>query len=272
MNPLNLVSDTYERQARLYPSLLLLAPAVVMILCFVKLSGTQIIATSFVSCGGAFLLSQLARDLGKRREPSLFFRWGGLPSMAIFRHSDTRLDAVTKARYHRILAANVKGSKAPTPADEEANPTAADQTYTAWSHYLRVNSRDIKKYPLLFQENVNYGYRRNIWGLRPLGIGVCSSTSLFGCTQIALYLSTKQEINITIIGATLFSVLMLVMWIFLFTSEWIRIPADAYSARLVETVESLSGSKSLRSRESDPAKVKSTKKSINKPWRTSPPN
>src|SRR5262249_42071125 len=129
MSALKLITDGYDRKARLYPALVCLAPLVVtgMAIFSAKLSAVQSIAASHVGCGGAFPLSQLARDAGKKGEKALFARWGGVPPIAIFRHCDTRLDAITKVRYHKF----VKCSKAPSVGDEQADPTAADQTYAA---------------------------------------------------------------------------------------------------------------------------------------------
>src|SRR5271170_428316 len=174
MNPINLITDGYERKARLYPGLLLVAPVVITLVgvASAKLSTLESLGTVAAGCGGAFLLTQLARDAGKRCEKDLFEAWGGMPSIAVFRHRDSLIDVLTKARYHGCLVALVKGAKAPTPEEEAADPAGADQVYSAWSSYLRVHTRDTKKYPLLFQENVSYGYRRNVCGLRPLGIVV----------------------------------------------------------------------------------------------------
>src|SRR5258708_10800954 len=123
----------------------------------VKPSLLQSLGAVFAGCGGAFLLSQLARDAGRKSEKALFAKWGGIPSVAIFRHRDTRLDSITKARYHKKLATLVTGVKAPSIEDEQSNATATDEIYAAWSTYLRVSTRDATKYSLLFKENVNYG-------------------------------------------------------------------------------------------------------------------
>src|SRR5438874_8325328 len=133
------LTDSYDRKARLYPSLLLIAPAIALIVAAVsaKYSALQAVAAGVVSCGGAFLLTQLARDSGKNLEPKLFEAWGGLPSVAIFRHSDSRFDPITKSRYHRAMASWVKQGKPPTADQERENPSAADQVYSAWSNYLR---------------------------------------------------------------------------------------------------------------------------------------
>jgi len=68
------LTDGYDRKARLYPALLLIAPLVAVITAAVsaKYSAFQAIVAGAVSCGGAFLLTQLARDSGKNIEPKLF--------------------------------------------------------------------------------------------------------------------------------------------------------------------------------------------------------
>jgi len=241
MTPINIITDGYERKARLYPALLLIAPVIAtgVAMLTAKFSGLQSLAAGVVGCGGAFLLTQLARDAGKKHEASLFAMWGGLPSIAIFRHSDTRLDSITKGRYHKKLAGLVKEAKAPTPEQEQLDPTAADAVYAAWSSYLRVNTRDTKKFTLLFQENVAYGYRRNVWGLRAHGI-IASLLSLFAC-GVRLYLvhSSTGNVDEALGGAAAFAAIMLLLWLFRFNGDWVRVPADAYAERLAETVETL---------------------------------
>jgi len=243
MTPLNLITDGYERKARLYPALLLIAPIVITIVgvASTKLSTLESFATVLAGCGGAFLLTQLARDAGKKREKQFFEAWGGFPSVAIFRHRDTRIDAITKARYHKQLSTLVKGTKAPSPEDEVAEPAMADQVYNAWSSYLRIHTRDTKKYSLLFQENISYGYRRNVCGLRPLGI-VVSSLSLAGGAIWLYHLhSTTGTIAAESVGALICVFAILLLWAFRFTPDWARIPADAYAERLAETVDSING-------------------------------
>lgn len=240
MTPINIITDGYERKARLYPALLLIAPVVgtAVAMLTAKLTGLQSLAAGVAGCGGAFLLTQLARDAGKKHEASLFTKWGGLPSIAIFRHRDSRLDAITKARYHKKLAALVKEAKAPSPEQEQADPAAADGVYAAWSNYLRVNTRDTKKFALLFQENVAYGYRRNVWGLRALGITL-SLLSLVAC-GIRLYFvhSSTGKIDEALGGAASFAAIMILLWLFRFNADWVRVPADAYAERLAECAES----------------------------------
>jgi hypothetical protein len=79
MNPINVITDSYERKARLYPALLLVAPIVIAIVGVgsAKLSALESVGTVAAGCGGAFLLTQLGRDAGKKCEKALFEGWGG---------------------------------------------------------------------------------------------------------------------------------------------------------------------------------------------------
>jgi hypothetical protein len=241
VNPLVIISDGYERKARLYPALLLIAPLVAagVAIAAAKLSTLESFGAAIVGCGGAFLLTQLAPDAGKNREKALFEKWGGLPSLTILRHRDGRLDSITKARYHKRLSGFVREAKAPTTEEEQSDPEAADIVYCAWSSFLRVSTRDTKKFALLFQENVNYGYRRNVWGLRPLGI-VISLASLIVCVaRIYLIRQATGRMDEGLFAAGAFSGLLLLLWLVRFSPRWVRVPADAYAARLVECSETL---------------------------------
>ena len=112
-----------------------------------SISRAEAVCGLVISCGGLLLLAQIARDAGKRKERSLFQKWGGTPSVCIFRHVDARMDAITKARCHKTMSNLVKEAKAPSADEETADPIAADGVYTAWSTYIRVNTRDTKNAP-----------------------------------------------------------------------------------------------------------------------------
>lgn len=240
----DLLSSGYERKARLYPAFLLILPMVVTGIAALSLKIGMLKAgvTGLIACGATFGLAQLARDRGYNRQPYLFNLWGGSPSIAIFRHRNARLDPITKARYHQKLAELVPETrKLPTPASEQENPDEADRVYAAWSNFLRVSTRDTKKYDLLFAENVNYGYRRNTWGLRPWGIAFSVVSLAFAVYQV--YASTKgrslaqTDAKLTI--ALCFDALALVLWLFVVKAEWVRLAANAYADRLAEACESI---------------------------------
>ncbi|MBA4105113.1 MAG: hypothetical protein C0485_05090 [Pirellula sp.] len=107
------------------------------------------------------LAAQLGRDLGKQKEPELWLAWGGKPTTQLMRHRDRQLDAITKQRYHNKIA-HLIPITIPTPDVEMAEPGIADDTYDSCVIWLISRTRSTSNYPLLFKENVNYGFRRNL--------------------------------------------------------------------------------------------------------------
>jgi hypothetical protein len=239
---IKLITDSYERKARLYPALLLLMPVAVVICSGLgsNLTLTKTICGLIVSCGGLLLIAQLARDAGTRKQQGLFDQWGGMPSVSVFRHRDSCVDPITKANYHKKMETLVSGAKAPSIEQEKSNPDGVDQVYAAWSTYVRVNTRDTKRYFLLFQENINYGYRRNVFGLRPIGITITtlSAAGAFAWSYLRYKMTGQISVELAFAGA--FATLLLLFWLFRVTAAWVRIPAQAYAERLAEAVGSLS--------------------------------
>jgi hypothetical protein len=233
--------DEYTRNARLKPAFLVALPVAltVAVLGF-KQSATE--GTLFglaSSLGFTFLLSQLVRDRGKAKEPWLFEGWKGKPTTAMLRHGDPRLNVYTRARYHKRLSAMLPEMVLPTAEEEMANPAEADATYASCGDYLLSKTRDKERFQLLFQENVNYGFRRNLWAMKPVGIAI-SILSL-----VALALVTRIEAradavpwfaNLTAIAIV---ALLLTWWIVRITPSWVKIVADAYAIRLLASIDEL---------------------------------
>ena len=65
--------------------------------------------------------------------------------------------------------------------------------------------------------------------------------SVVGVTFILIYIAMdiagKIPITKTAIIASILNLLILAGWIFLFTSSWVKIAADAYALRLLESCE-----------------------------------
>ena len=234
----SLFSDGYELKARFYPMALLITPFVftVFVILSVPIDDLKTMSTTIlVSYGGIYLLKQLARDLGKKKETLLFKRWGGLPSVLVLRHRDTEIDHLTKANFHNKLAQLVEGTTAPTKEQERDDPEKIDDTYVAWSNFLRINTRS-EEFALVQKELTNYGYRRNICGLRPIGISI-SILSVFVCLLHFYYNSAHNEITLS---AIVVNFVFAGLWIFRFTDNWVWITALEYAKRLVESTDQLS--------------------------------
>lgn len=167
------VTDPYERQARLYPALLAGLPVIVMATVLYG-SNSVITAASTVaaSCGGLYLLANIARERGRCLEPILYAVWGGKPTTQLLRHRDRSIEAPTKRRYHAFLSQMVN-LQFPDETEEETNPSQADDMYQSAVRWLLNHTRDQSKYKMIFDENIAYGFRRNAYGLKNIGIGIC---------------------------------------------------------------------------------------------------
>lgn len=191
------------------------------------LSGLVALVVAF---GGLQLLAHLARDRGKGLEGVLFDDWGGIPSVCIFRHCDSLIPKPAKLRYHALLAGQT-GIQAPSAETEKNEPHIADEIYRSWAAYLRAQTRDEKKYSLLFKENINYGFRRNMLGIK----WHCVVSGLIGNGIIIfpkLPVLNFTQIELAIIA--LISVYILVVT-FVINSKWVKPIAVEYAKRLIET-------------------------------------
>jgi hypothetical protein len=96
-------------------------------------------------------------------EPRIYREMGGKPSVTMMRPSDDLLDQASKDRYRTFLASKINRPE-PTAALERKNPPAADDFYELSGTWLRENTRDMKKFSILFNELATYGFRRNLFG------------------------------------------------------------------------------------------------------------
>jgi len=244
MNLTELITDPYNRRARLQPALLALLPvAMVALILFPGLESKAATLIGIVAYfGGATWLTQVGRDRGKRLETGLFASWGGMPSVSLLRHRDTRISTITKQRYHAFLNKNVPNLTLPSAEEEANDPATADDTYISVTDWLLTVTRGRPESKLLFEENMNYGFRRNFWALRPIAL---LADSALVAIVVMPHITIVPENGITIIdlkNATLIAlgVIMMHMLIVLAaTKRWVRTPADAYAKQLLSACDTL---------------------------------
>lgn len=159
--------DRYTLYARLFPAIIAAAPAIALawtVIASKEVRWVQGIAGTALAVL-LMVFADVARRRGKAIEPRLIAQMGGLPSVTMLRHRDTRFDAATKARMHAFLSEKL-AEPAPTAEQEAAAPETADDFYMRAGNWLRENTRSKKKFDILFNENITYGYRRNLFALK----------------------------------------------------------------------------------------------------------
>lgn len=232
--------DAYDRKARLAPSMLAVTPLLTAAMFGIENATTlERLATLLVAVGGLWLLTDMSRGLGRAQQQKLFARWGGTPSVQLLRHSNPAIDPHTKARYHGCLRAKAKVTL-PTVEEEASNPSDADARYDSALQWLLQNTRDKKRFALLAEENATYGFRRNGYGIRWLGLALCALAAVWAVGTAYFHPSLSFRLAIaqpnTIVQLALATVLSLV-WVFYFRERMVRDAAFAYARELIRCCE-----------------------------------
>jgi hypothetical protein len=241
--------DAYNFRARLLA-------AIVASGAFIAAAALLVPWTSFglphvlagVLCAAVFVaLADIARRRGVRVQADLFKRWGGAPSTIMLRDSDNMFDAETKRAYREFLATKVKGG-----ASTSTEPAVLDAFYDRCCTWLRENTRNRNTYGILFEENVTYGFRRNLFGLRVPAL-ILDGLLAIGCTVAFLPLSPRGDMSSRIVIGIGIAILHAgYMW-FIVTEESVREAANQYARQLLLCCETFGAI---------PVKARAAKKSI----------
>lgn len=235
--------DKYSLRARHLPTLLVVSgPLMVASLLFPKVfermsaSATSIGWSISLSIVLLFFISHVLRQRGRAVERRLTAKEGGLPTTCWLRHRDSNVDPVTKARYHTFLGKSVPGLQVPTQSHEQQRPAMADDIYRSAVKWLLENRRDSTKYALVLEENVQYGFRRNMLGSKWIAIVLCL-LPLIGAYAWGAYRGVYPELDTDHIAAISIAALAVVGWAFFVTDEWVRDASHGYARALLATCE-----------------------------------
>ena len=224
--------DGYSWQARLAPVLIAALPLV--LLGAVGLARLQVIERAAAVLLIAALLplfDQLGRARGRRREPAMFAAWGGQPTTQLLRWRGP-VAAGTQARRHQALE-RVTGMRLPTEAQEHADPAAADEAYGSAVRTLRTLAAGSHTVQV---ENRNYGFRRNLYGLRPWGL-LADAVSA-GALAAWTWLSRPGSGQLPLLGALAgVDLALLALWLAIVGESWVREAAWIYAERLIDQVD-----------------------------------
>ena len=214
--------DKYTLNARLKPALLTALPVAILIVSWPGFTlGWSALWALLVTCGSTMFLSQVARDRGKRLEPKLFDAQGGRPSDRLLSHAHASNNSVLLAERHRKLRAMLPHLRIPTREEELEFPGDAREVYAACVAHLIAKTRGDA---LLLQENINYGFRRNLLGLKPFGVSISVLVAVISGLQ---WLAVPFVISLAALAA----------WLLVVRPDWPSIPSNAYAARLLEWLD-----------------------------------
>lgn len=233
--------NEYSIKARIYPIVFILIPIVILGITYSIQYKNYLTTLSSLTISGlfAYFFSNIGRDAGKKKENKLWQLWGGMPSAQLMNFDDNGIDRLTKEKYHSKLLTLA-------PINETVDFKTTDQNkkteiYSYWTKFLISQTRDTKLYSLLFYENISYGFRRNLWALKPIGIII-----LISCIIINVIIQEIKYRGFTFLDFTTefyvsetLLIILLLIWIFIINPSWVKIPAFSYANRLLESVNNL---------------------------------
>lgn len=242
----NNLFDEYALRARVAPTLVVIVIPVIGLLCwFPAFSTTHLTLAAALSTVLFAVFSQIGRDQGRALQPKLYSAWGGQPSVQLLRHRSRRLSKETRERYRLKLESVNPALRLPSEIEEMADPDDADIRYDSVCLFLRDSTRNKATFPLVFAENVNYGFRRNLLGMKKAGIALslAGTISALCATIVGMKIDGFNLQPVPVVAAVLNAV-MLTWWLLRINSEWVRVAAFSYAERLIGTCDSIAGAMS----------------------------
>ncbi len=181
------LGDRYDIQARLLPGLIAVSPLFVLISSYYGDKGEWLDA--IMKAGGVELIigvafSKLARLLGVAYENRLVRDWGGLPATQWLLPGDHTHSEQVKVRWRQALAdlSGLELDETQGEQDEGEQKRVIDDAIGS----VRNRIRGTKEAEFLHRQNIEYGFARNLGGLRrllvPLSL-LCSAGSAFAAWQ-----------------------------------------------------------------------------------------
>lgn len=232
--------DAYTIRARLFPAILGAAPALAALMLLISWN-TLGLSTMVASLGALVLiyaLSDWARSGGKKIEPAVYQEMGGKPSVMMMFRSDGEIDGASKDRYRALLASKIK-QPPPTAADEEQNPAAARAFYELAGTWLREHTRDTKKFPILFNELVTYGFRRNLLGMRWPALGLNAAVVVI-CAGLLWWrwpFDPDDGMTVRIILVFVVATAHALYFLFVVSRDSVKAAAKTYARQLILSCE-----------------------------------
>ncbi len=235
--------DEYERRARLAPGLLALLPVAVsaVVLGYQEIRIASSLVGLLVGVGGPVVLAGLVRERGLKAQKLLFSDWDGSPTTKMLRLRNGEQEAGRVLDRRRQQLEQLTGVELPNVKAEASDPVASDAEYGHAVQELKSQTYDKSSYPLVFAENRDYGFARNLFALR--GVGISVAILGLAVNGIAMWIAaTGNDAPFarleTGIGAAICAALAVFWWV-IPTEKSVRVSAERYAKQLFAALPGL---------------------------------
>ncbi len=232
----------YELQARVFPSFIAVSPIGVTVLIWYPeiISLESSFLTIFVLFIILFSLAKVAREFGKRIEKRMIKEERGFPTTRFLKHSDNTLNIYTKMRYHKYLNEHIPDMQLPSKEEELESSDGCTEKYNSAIHWLLEKTRDNQKYSLIYEDNINYGFSRNMVGIKYISICLAIISLLIDFIGIyQSYGNISFDLPLKVILSIFISLFFVIYWIFLVKKKWVKSASEAYARSLLAACEEI---------------------------------
>lgn len=181
--------DLYTIKARLAPAIIAVAPSIALLIATLDIQSfdaSQVWATIGLIVV-LFALSNVSREAGKKVQDRVYRDNDGWPTFDPLYYEDRTFSDDAKLKYLMFLSGKL-GRPFPTMGDAVSRPLAARQFYNEAATWLREATRDTTQFRIVYDENMTYGYFRNLLGLKwislVLNAGVMTICILVICQYV----------------------------------------------------------------------------------------
>lgn len=218
--------DTYNIRARLCPCLILISPIIIALFLCLKETISLVSSTVF-TCILLVFTNYIIAIQRKAFQKKTYKNYASLFLMP----NDSTIDAVTKRRYYSKL------SKCDETLSAFLSPTNEISKYCDSAViFLRAQTRDNR---MILEENINYGFMRNLFSSKIIGIVLCSAVCIsFGLSSVVKY-QGLPEIPTEYIISFIYSFILLLFWIFGVSEKMTDKAAKQYAFTLLMAIDTL---------------------------------
>ena len=232
-----LIFDKYNIRARISVGVIVVSPLLVQVqLVIPNLNGLSTTAVLiFIAVCLCNLLVIIPRVSNDRITKSCF--GDELPTERLLQPADCSIDDITKQRYYGFLRKSIRGISFDTSDEEKLRNSIISSV--AW---LRSNTRDKTKFPLIYEENINYGFARNLYGLKRYGVLISVVSMIVDMAILVIEKTAIYTNRFSLAGASIsfvISVLFLLMWVIVVKEELVRFCGEKYARELLSACDYL---------------------------------
>ena len=180
----------------------------------------------------SFVASHIGADFGKRLEKGLWGKWDGPPTTRFLRHRNREYNHITRRTVHESLIG--LGFQLPTEEEEAHDPVYADKCYAACAAELRRLTRNRDRFRLVHKRLIDYGFRRNMLGLKWIGLATAAAVSSL-CVSHPFWNWNATGLSVPLFAVGIVSAAIALVWLMLVNERAVVLGAERYANALLES-------------------------------------